>query len=408
MAELSGREQLQPVLWAIGMVAVFFLSVGVTDYGVGVIVLWAGIVAVLGLFEVPARSGNRLSFAFAAAVAVPVVVGDSRGSDLAAVFCIYSLGYLAGWMLARLGGKDGHELNSAAIRNSLGAALYAFIFDGLTAWFSFSATGPLLAFSLAALGWFVFEMGLWALSEYGSDRLSLRYLAILAFGDWPASFSLFIVGALAGFSWGALRWWTLLVALPPFAFAYVAFQRTAQAQATYDQTIRALARIPEVAHLSPDGHSDRTAGLAIAIAQEMGMTPQEVEQVEYAARMHDIGRITLNEPNILKAGFTDGDIAQWGSEIIAEAEYLREVAQLVRLQHQPYRRPGEREDPELPMASKIIRAASAFDHAVHERRFSALEALEELHRGIAYDYDPRVVEAVRRVVDLGLVPTAAA
>lgn len=403
MAEISARDQLQPVLWAVGMVAVFFMAIGVTDFGIGAILVSAGILAAFGLFEVPAQSGNRLSFAFAAAVAIPAVISDGRGPDLAAVFSVYSLGYLGGWVLARLGGQDGHEIDSAAIRNSLGAGLYAFTYDGLAASMRGWEPGPLVAFALAAVVWFLFEMGLWALTAYGRDRLSLRYLSILAFGDWPVSFSLFIVGALAGFSWDELRWWTLLVALPPFAFAYVAFQRTAEAQSTYDQTIRALSRIPEVAGLSPDGHSDRTAAMAVAIGRELGMTPNDIQEVEYASRMHDIGRITLNEPNILKAGFTEDDIARWGSEIISESPHLSEVARLVRLQHEPYRRPGEQKDPEVPLASKIIRASSAFDHAIYEMGFSPLEALEVMHRGAAYDYDPDVVDAVRTVVDLGLV-----
>ncbi len=168
MADISAHDQLQPVLWAIGMVSIFFMSIGVTDFGIGGILLWAAILAIAGLFTVPAKSGNRLSFAFAVAVAVPVVVGDSRGADLAAVFCIYSAGYLGGWVLARLGGKDGHDIDSAAIRNSLGAGLYAFTFDGLSASMQDWQSGPLVAFALASVVWFVFEMGAWALTSYGS------------------------------------------------------------------------------------------------------------------------------------------------------------------------------------------------------------------------------------------------
>jgi len=121
--------------------------------------------------------------------------------------------------------------------------------------------------------------------------------------------------------------------------------------------------------------------------------------------MHDIGRITLNEPSILKMGFTDEDIARWGAEIVAEAPYLSHVATLVRQQHQPYRRPGEERDVDLPMSSKIIKATSAYDHATMELGFSPLEGLEVLHRGAAYDFDPDVVQAVRRVLERrGVVP----
>jgi HD-GYP domain-containing protein (c-di-GMP phosphodiesterase class II) len=57
------------------------------------------------------------------------------------------------------------------------------------------------------------------------------------------------------------------------------------------------------------------------------------------------------------------------------------------------------------MASKIIKATSAYDHATMELGFSPLEALEVLHRGAAYDFDPDVVHAVRRVLERrGVVP----
>ncbi len=115
--------------------------------------------------------------------------------------------------------------------------------------------------------------------------------------------------------------------------------------------------------------------------------------------MHDIGRITLNQPSILRMGFTDEDIARWGSEMVAEVPYLDHVSELVLKQHEPYRRPGEQKDPDLPMGAKIIKAASAYDHATTELGFMPVEALEVLHRGAAYDYDPDVVGAIRAVLE---------
>jgi HD-GYP domain-containing protein (c-di-GMP phosphodiesterase class II) len=234
---------------------------------------------------------------------------------------------------------------------------------------------------------------------FGRDRLSRRYLWLLAVKDWPVVLSLLTTGALFGFAWSELGFWAIVIAGIPYGFAHLAFYRSQESRRTYGQTIRALSRIPEVAGLSPKGHSDRTSGMAVEVGQDLGMTPDEVTDLQYTALMHDIGRITLNEPSILKMGFTDEDIARWGAEIVAEAPYLSHVAALVRQQHQPYRRPGEERDLELPMASKIIKATSAYDHATMELGFSPLEALEVLHRGAAYDFDPDVVQAVRRVLE---------
>jgi response regulator RpfG family c-di-GMP phosphodiesterase len=80
---------------------------------------------------------------------------------------------------------------------------------------------------------------------------------------------------------------------------------------------------------------------------------------------------------------------------------LDEVAAIVGHVSDPYRRPHESVDTTVPLAARIIRVVNAFDDLVagsHEsgRRF---EALERLRLGMAYDYDPKVVETLSRIVE---------
>jgi HD-GYP domain-containing protein (c-di-GMP phosphodiesterase class II) len=46
-----------------------------------------------------------------------------------------------------------------------------------------------------------------------------------------------------------------------------------------------------------------------------------------------------------------------------------------------------------------VRATSAYDHLVIDRSLSGLQAIEVLHQGAAYDFDPEVVGALRRVLE---------
>jgi HD-GYP domain-containing protein (c-di-GMP phosphodiesterase class II) len=217
--------------------------------------------------------------------------------------------------------------------------------------------------------------------------------------------SVLAAGTLFGLTWPVMNVWAFAVAVLPYTFGHLAFERYHSTRVTYGQTIRALAQIPEVAGLAPRGHSTRTADLAVAVAQELGLHPNDVVQLEYAALMHDVGRITLNEPAILKAGYTDEDIARWGAQIIAEAPYLEHVSALVEQQHRPYRSPGIEIDPDVPMASKIIKVASAYDQAQIEVGLSPVEALEKIHQGSAYEFDPQVAASLRRVlVFRGAIP----
>lgn len=343
-------NRLLPVLWALLLVAVTYVGIELSTGNLLQVLLGSAALAAASLVVVPASSGNRYSGALAVAIALPLMIGTYF--DVGAVFATMALGFLAGWVVVQLIGSPGQIATADGdfVRQSVGAFLFTVVFLGLvgvtemlTIFDSLPGAAALTAATVAAAIWFCFETVLWAVVSF--DRFSQGYFVRLAVLDWPVAFSLFVVGALFAFALPALGWWAPVVALLPYSFAHLAFYRSHSARITYSQTIRSLARIPEVAGLSPDGHSDRTADLAVTVAADLGLNPHDVKQVEYAARLHDIGRITLNELNILKVGFTEDDIARWGAEIIGEAPYLNEVADLVRQQHAPYRRPGENKDP---------------------------------------------------------------
>lgn len=362
----------------------------------GSIIVGALAIAVLQLVRVPAPSGDRHHLAVAGVVALPLVLTDWWG-----ILGAYSLGMLFSGVIgiARSAHRDGHATRTVAGSLGLGAFLaVAWTLSVVTGSFDGNEFEALAGLAAGALAWFV----LWAfvrslITGREGDR-SLRYQWLLSLEDWPVALSMFTAGALFGFAWPVMRWWAFPVALLPYAFGHLAFVRYDGTRVTYGQTIRALAQIPEVAGLAPAGHATRTAGLAIAIGRDLGMHPDEVFDLEYAALMHDIGRITLNEPAILKAGYTDDDVARWGAQIIAESPYLTRVSELVRQQHRNYRSPGVVRDPDVPLVSRIIKAASAYDEARHEMQLEPLDAMERLHRGSAYDYDPDIVASMRRVL----------
>ena len=289
------------------------------------------------------------------------------------------------------------------LTDAVGMATYAFVY--LAAHEGMTSTGVLdeswtiiAAVAIAGVVWFIIRALVAAFVGLERSDLAGRYLWLLALEDWAVVVSIFAAGTLFGLTWPLMGFWAIAVAVLPYAFGHLAFERYHSTKVTYGQTIRALAQIPEVAGLAPVGHSSRTADLSVAIAQEMGLHPKKVIELEYAALMHDVGRITLNEPAIVKAGYTDEDIARWGAQIVAEAPYLQNVSVLVAQQHRPYRSPGIEMDPDVPLASKIIKIASAYDQARDEEGLSPIEALERIHQGSAYEFDPSVAASLRRVL----------
>jgi hypothetical protein len=253
-------------------------------------------------------------------------------------------------------------------------------------------------FLAAAVAAFVAIAGTRALTQAQKRGASRRLVFLGALNEWPAYALQFSSAALYAVTAPAMGAWSILLAGFPYAFGHLALYRLSAAQVAYDQTIRSVGRIPEAGGHLTRGHAERTAALAVAMAGDLGLPANVVQRVEYAALLHDIGRLALANPAVAGGAYADEDVSGWSAAIISEARYLDSVAAVVAAQHQPYRRPGEVRNPAVPRSAQVLRIAAAYDGARNLGR-TEVEALEQLHRGSAYDYDPDVVGALRRVLE---------
>ncbi|WP_019633244.1 HD-GYP domain-containing protein [Actinomadura atramentaria] len=203
----------------------------------------------------------------------------------------------------------------------------------------------------------------------------------------------------------------LLVFTAPILVTQFAFRRYAGIRATYLQTVRALSRVTEVGGYVETGHSRRVSRLAVSMGRELGMSEEELLELEYAALMHDIGQLALGDPipggaTVLASPVEQRRIAELGAEVIKQTGVLDRVADIVRLSSHPYRTahgdaaPPDAEPPP-PLAGRIIKVANAYDDLVGDSgdRDRGAAVLERLRLDSAAEYDPAVVEALARVVD---------
>jgi len=212
----------------------------------------------------------------------------------------------------------------------------------------------------------------------------------------------------------------LAVFTAPLLVTQVAFRRYSGIRATYLQTVRALAKVTEIGGYVETGHSERVSRLAVAIGRELGIHEPDLLELEYAALMHDIGQLSLSDPipggaTVLVSRADQDRIAGLGAEVIQQAKVLGSVAEIVRRQNEPYRdvdfvpdpnalapasKPGHSGLSGPPVSSRIIKAANAFDDLVGGSLdpARATEAVHRLRLDTASEFDPRVVEALTRVV----------
>lgn len=212
-------------------------------------------------------------------------------------------------------------------------------------------------------------------------------------------------GVLIALAAGVMGYWALPLFALPLLVAQFSFRRYASIRATYDQTIQALSRVTEVGGYTETGHSQRVAQLSVAVGHEMGLSEADIKDLKYAALMHDIGQLSLTDPisggaTTLVARDEQRRIAAYGAEVIRQSGMDR-VAHIVEQQTEPFRRPGQPFDANIPVASRIIRVANAYDDFAggSMESMQRLYALDRLREGMAEEYDPRVVDIVSRVVE---------
>ncbi|MFB6441122.1 HD-GYP domain-containing protein [Streptomyces sp. NPDC056411] len=191
--------------------------------------------------------------------------------------------------------------------------------------------------------------------------------------------------------------WALPVFCLPLLLTQCAFRRFAAVRTTNRQTIASLARSTEIAGYTPHGHARRVAALSRAVGRELGLNEPDLDMLEHAALMHDIGQLSLLDP--VPDGATaplppaqQRRIALLGGAVVRQTGAPAEVAVIVERQADPYR--------DQPLTARIVRTVNAYDDLSGAGTGPAgpLRALERLRLATARDHEPGVVEALARVL----------
>ncbi len=185
----------------------------------------------------------------------------------------------------------------------------------------------------------------------------------------------------------------LLMALMQRSFGMLLDIRTA-----YMRTISALAHLPEMQLNGKRGHAERVADLSAAVGRRLGLRGNQVERLSFAALLHDIGLLGLYEEEGAPLDPADvlAESSRRGADLVAEVDFLAELAPVIRLQAQEPERALSLEPDDLLMA-QIIRVCSDYDDLA-AAVVDARERLDRLRSSVSPVHSKKVLRALTSVV----------
>ena len=180
----------------------------------------------------------------------------------------------------------------------------------------------------------------------------------------------------------------------------------------FSGTVKAIIEALDAKDSFTLGRSRRVAFYALKIVNKMALTPAEASQIELAGLLHDIGMIGVAEEILNKTQkLTDEEYekikmhVQYSVKILEDIKQLYEITEIIKYHHEyyngcgyPYGLKGE----EIPLGSRIIAIADAYDSMVSNRAYrnslTPEEAMDIIQQGAGKQFDPNLVQIFKSIL----------
>lgn len=196
--------------------------------------------------------------------------------------------------------------------------------------------------------------------------------------------------------------------------AGVALQKSAYVQhldSSYIELVSALSKIVDARDPYTFGHARAVRDYAMGIAEALNLPKEQLRRLNIAALLHDVGKIAIRDKVLLKPESLTIDeykVIQThpsvGARILETVPFLDDLAPIVRHHHERYDGagyPSQLHSDEIPLGSRILAIADAFDSMASNRPYRKALPLEtifsELKKGRGRQFDPDLLDIFLRV-----------
>ena len=160
------------------------------------------------------------------------------------------------------------------------------------------------------------------------------------------------------------------------------------------------------------GHTQRVRDIAVMIAEELGLTQDEIDALKTAAMLHDIGKLAVPDYILSKpAELTDDEMKKVqthtlvGAAILESVKFPWPVVPIIRSHHERHDGGGYPDDiagDQIPLGARILAVADVYDallsHRPYRPAMTVQEAVSFMRERSGTQFDPEVLETCFRVL----------
>jgi putative nucleotidyltransferase with HDIG domain len=206
--------------------------------------------------------------------------------------------------------------------------------------------------------------------------------------------------------------WAAILFMVPLLLARYSFSRYTETRDLFYGTVSALSQAIDAKDGFTRGHADRVSRIAGAIARELGIAEREIEQIELAGLLHDIGKIGIEDRILMKPTRLDADEQElmrrhpiYGASILEPSAALRPLVPIVLAHHENFDGSGYPQGlrgEEIPIGSRILLVADTYEAMTSDRIYRKApgheRAMEQLNRYKGTQFDPAIVRALQTCI----------
>jgi putative nucleotidyltransferase with HDIG domain len=196
-------------------------------------------------------------------------------------------------------------------------------------------------------------------------------------------------------------------------------RRMARLEGDFLEVVRKWGESIESKDVLTQGHCERVADLAGALAAKAGLDETSLFWFRIGALLHDVGKLIIPADLLNRPGqLTDEEWAlvrqhpEAGERMLADVQFPWDVSPMVRSHHERWDGKGYPDGlsrDAIPLAARILCVADVYDALTTERSykraFSHIEAMEIMRREVGKQFDPQLFVKFEELVRRGAVKT---